>query len=355
MNLQTIMTAAFGFAAAITSAGFAQPVNDECFLPEPIYGFGSYDFSTVDATTDGEPVAACLFFGQDQIYKDIWYRWTCDDSTLIQISLCGASYDTKIAVYAGYPKGGCPDSMDVIACNDDSCSLQSVVTFAGESGAVYAIRIGSYGTPTSGGSTGTGTMTIGSGFLADVTDPNTGQRYALATSTTWNNAEALAQLVGGHLASIHSAEENEFIHQTFGNFNGQDRRLWIGFTDQNSEGEWYWSDGSAVDYTNWNPGEPNNANNVEHFAEMLGSNGAWNDLNDAGAGFVHLAVIELGGGGGGPGDGPGDIDGDGFVGGVDLGIVLADWGSRGSGDVDGSGVVDGIDLGIVLAGWGPCP
>ena len=260
-----------------------------------------------------------------------------------------------MAIYDGYPKGGCPDPAAVIACNDDSCGLRSVVTFFADAGVVYAIRLGGYGTPASGGVTGTGTMVIESGFLADVTDPSSGQRYVLVPATTWTGAEALAQSIGGHLASIGSFEENDFILKNFGNFDGQDRRLWIGFNDVAVEGDWQWSDGTPVTFTNWNSGEPNNSSGIEHYAEMLGSSGAWNDISDSGSGFPHLAVIELGEGGGGPGGCISDLDGDGFTSGIDLGIVLAEWGGPGKADLDNDGIVGGVDLGIVLAGWGPCP
>ena len=353
MRAHHLVTSAL--AAVLASSAFAQPANDSCFAPEPISGFGSIFFSTMDADTDGEPSPSCLFFGQEQIYRDIWYRWTPDESGLVRISLCESDYDTKLAIYDGYHKGGCPDPAAVIACNDDSCGLRSVVTFFADAGVVYAIRLGGYGTPASGGVTGTGTMVIESGFLADVTDPSSGQRYVLVPATTWTGAEALAQSIGGHLASIGSFEENDFILKNFGNFDGEDRRLWIGFNDQDVEGDWQWSDSSKVTFTNWNSGEPNNSSGIEHYAEMLGSSGAWNDISDSGSGFPHLAVIELGEGGGGPGGCISDLDGDGFTSGIDLGIVLAEWGGPGKADLDNDGIVGGVDLGIVLAGWGPCP
>jgi len=43
--------------------------------------------------------------------------------------------------------------------------------------------------------------------------------------------------------------------------------LWIGFTDQASEGTWEWISGEAVTYTNWASGEPNDANG-EDYAVM---------------------------------------------------------------------------------------
>jgi hypothetical protein len=54
---------------------------------------------------------------------------------------------------------------------------------------------------------------------------------------------------------------------------------------------------------------------------------------------------------------PGDLLEDGFVNGVDLGMLLGSWGpcKRGcQADLNGDGSVDGADLGALLNGWGPC-
>jgi len=51
-----------------------------------------------------------------------------------------------------------------------------------------------------------------------------------------------------------------------------------------------------------------------------------------------------------------DLDGDGEVGGADLGVLLAAWGTGDQlPDLDESGIVDGADLGVLLAAWGSCP
>lgn len=52
---------------------------------------------------------------------------------------------------------------------------------------------------------------------------------------------------------------------------------------------------------------------------------------------------------------PADLDGDGVVGGADLAVLLAAWGTAGPGDFDGSGSVDGADLAVLLGAWGACP
>lgn len=56
---------------------------------------------------------------------------------------------------------------------------------------------------------------------------------------------------------------------------------------------------------------------------------------------------------------PGDVDRSGAVNGVDLAVVLTNWGIPSpkypGADVNDDGVVDGTDLATVLAGWGACP
>jgi len=59
---------------------------------------------------------------------------------------------------------------------------------------------------------------------------------------TWSRAEGYCNELGGHLASVHSSEENDFI---FGLVDKQ--KVWIGANDLNTEGFWVWSDGSAFD------------------------------------------------------------------------------------------------------------
>jgi len=56
----------------------------------------------------------------------------------------------------------------------------------------------------------------------------------------------------------------------------------------------------------------------------------------------------------GPSGSPADFNGDGEIGGPDLGVLLAAWGSPGA-DLDGDGTTGSPDLGILLAAWGPAP
>ena len=49
-----------------------------------------------------------------------------------------------------------------------------------------------------------------------------------------------------------------------------------GFTDRRDEGNFEWTDGSCVDFTNWRPNEPNNLGNEDCTHAYVG--GIWNDL-----------------------------------------------------------------------------
>lgn len=135
------------------------PANDECAAATAISGTGLFPFSNAAATTSaqGQTNANCNFFSQLGIAHDVWYTWTAPSSHgIATIETCSqTSVDTKIAVYAG---AGCP-VVAPVACNDDTCSLQSRVQFGFTPGAVYTIQLGTY--VTSSGGTGNMNITVG--------------------------------------------------------------------------------------------------------------------------------------------------------------------------------------------------
>lgn len=110
-----------------------------------------------------------------------------------------------------------------------------------------------------------------------------GHFYGVTTSKgTWDAAEAEAVAVGGHLVSIDSAAENEFVRLLCPpNPSAPGNACWIGLSRPDG-GAWRWSDGSPVTYTNWGPGEPNNARGNEFWVWIYGphSNNAGGDWND---------------------------------------------------------------------------
>ncbi|XP_026103521.1 galactose-specific lectin nattectin [Carassius auratus] len=91
---------------------------------------------------------------------------------------------------------------------------------------------------------------------------------------SWSDAEAMCLTYGGNLASVHSTLEYTFIKRMISSSNS----YWIGGSDAVSEGKWFWSDGSQMDFKLWNPKEPNNLQSNEHCIQMnFGAAGNWND------------------------------------------------------------------------------
>ncbi|XP_037680424.1 low affinity immunoglobulin epsilon Fc receptor [Choloepus didactylus] len=88
---------------------------------------------------------------------------------------------------------------------------------------------------------------------------------------TWIEARYTCEDLQGRLVSIHSLEEQAFLTK-----HADMKGSWIGLRDLNVEGEFIWMDGSPVDYSNWQLGEPNNQAQGEDCVMMLGS-GKWND------------------------------------------------------------------------------
>ncbi|CAJ0923540.1 unnamed protein product, partial [Mesorhabditis belari] len=73
---------------------------------------------------------------------------------------------------------------------------------------------------------------------------------------TFDEAEAYCASRKGHLVSIHSQEENDFVWKLAKNFPAN-RSFWIGLKRNPDKGNAFeWTDGSSVDFTNWMVGEP---------------------------------------------------------------------------------------------------
>jgi parallel beta-helix repeat protein len=106
------------------------------------------------------------------------------------------------------------------------------------------------------------------------------QFYDQVFDLSWDDAKILCELNGGHLVTISSQEENDFV-----NMLAEWNVIWIGFTDERIEGTWEWITNESVTYTNWYPYEPNDAGG-EDYAEM-NSDGGWNDIgSDSSLPFV---------------------------------------------------------------------
>ena len=95
------------------------------------------------------------------------------------------------------------------------------------------------------------------------------------THMWWPAAAAHCQALGGHLATITGAEENQFVFDHLVATSDADAH-WLGATDRLQEGSWRWTTGEAWTHSGWGPGEPNSCGGDEDYLWMW-SNGLWND------------------------------------------------------------------------------
>ncbi|MFO0833918.1 MAG: GC-type dockerin domain-anchored protein [Phycisphaerales bacterium] len=108
-------------------------------------------------------------------------------------------------------------------------------------------------------------------------------QYYLTSLTSWASAEALAVSMGGHLVTIETQAENDWLGTTFQplltTYTGGP---WIGLHGGGgASGTWSWVSGSSSTFRFWDADEPNNLcgnETVVHFHWGAGS--AWNDIAD---------------------------------------------------------------------------
>ncbi|XP_075900243.1 uncharacterized protein LOC142900094 [Nelusetta ayraudi] len=76
------------------------------------------------------------------------------------------------------------------------------------------------------------------------------------TSKSWSGSKDDCSSKGGHLAIITTAEEQSFVWNLLprGHWNA----FWFGITDQDTEDQWTWVDGTPLVGGFWEVGEPNN-------------------------------------------------------------------------------------------------
>ena len=127
--------------------------NDDCADATSVVP-GTYDFSTLGATTDGpdQPGSPCDQFEESNVNNDVWFEYTATCDGAATFSTCGtADFDTRIAVYPG---GQCPPSAEsLIVCNDDfgDCAgFTSQLEWLVTEGSTYLLRIGGYDSSESG-------------------------------------------------------------------------------------------------------------------------------------------------------------------------------------------------------------
>lgn len=261
---------------ALATAAFARAQGaDTCANAQVIAAPGVFAFDTSSATTDGAANAPCAPAGQ--IENDVWWSWFSPTTDAYDFSVCGASFDTVLAVY----DGSCAGPLEV--CDDDGCGSASKLVVDAFGGHTYALRLGSK----SAAVRGTGTLSITLRPLPAVqrtlVDPATGHVYHQLAGSSWRDARRKAVSLGAELARIDDALEQDWITANFHVFQSAPIDLWIGLDDSANEGAFTWSNGQAPAFTFWSAGEPDDgAGSGEDFVALRADDALahWIDLPD---------------------------------------------------------------------------
>ena len=124
-----------------------------------------------------------------------------------------------------------------------------------------------------------------------VVNPTNGHAYKSIHSDSWDDANSQAVAEDAHLVAINDAAEQKWLSEIFGS-----RPYWIGLTDFAKEGEWSWTSGEPVTYTNWTLHEPMDADSGEEDYVFMGHapNSEWSDISTEGMTwqFIQMAIIE---------------------------------------------------------------
>jgi len=94
----------------------------------------------------------------------------------------------------------------------------------------------------------------------------------------WVEAEAFCRALGGHLATMTTPEENDFVH-SFMRGNGF-TTAYFGLEDEERDHTWEWVTGEPVEYLNWDSGEPSYSPRERYgmyFYKHI--QGTWNDAH----------------------------------------------------------------------------
>lgn len=112
-----------------------------------------------------------------------------------------------------------------------------------------------------------------------------GNEYVVVSlpGATWDQARAdlAALLPGHHLATITSQAEHDFVSSLLGGW-----EWWLGghqvpITEPVANAGWTWITGEPWVYTNWVPGEPNDAGVPGREQHLAWDRGGWNDEGSA--------------------------------------------------------------------------
>jgi hypothetical protein len=342
----------------ITEGAPVGPPNDDC-VNAAVASVGDTPFDTTNSTTDGpNPTdASCGAFGAG-FFNDVWFSFTAPTTESYVFSLCSATWDTRIDIYAACPAG--PEVP--LACNDDSpaCGLASECTLACTSGTTYTIRIGGYGAA----NFGSGNLNItasggggGGGSGLSCADP----LPLVVGDNAFNRAGATVDLNYTGYCDMGPFGTDTNFNCVFFTFTPTESGHYIFSTCNLATHDTRLSLQTSCDPTSVVACNDDGAGCASYTSIMEADLvcdqayyvmvGGYVETTPLGAGTLNVSVT------GGSPCAPacaGDFNNDGVRDGLDMTVILSGWGTP-AGDINGDGTTDGLDMTVVLSGWGPCP
>ncbi|XP_072118113.1 CD302 antigen isoform X1 [Mobula birostris] len=98
------------------------------------------------------------------------------------------------------------------------------------------------------------------------------------TGYEMEEAQEYCKDIGANIVSVLSATENKFIVDQLKK-NMQSKTIWLGMIFDTDSDTFIWFDQSAVNYSNWDPGEPTEESNIDTCAVMGIESGKWKTVN----------------------------------------------------------------------------
>ena len=334
------------------------PPNDNC-ADATVAIVGNNPFDTNGSTTDGpNPTdVSCGAFGTS-FFNDVWFTFTAPTTGNFLVSLCSATWDTRLDIYDGC--GG-----TIVVCNDDAdsgaCGLASEVTLAATAGTSYRIRIGGYGAANFG---------VGDMVISDAGGGGGGGGAGLTCAesvvlpmgaTAFSRAGATIDLDYTGLCDMGAFGTEINYNCIFYKFTPTQAGLYTFSTCNNANHDTRLSaqtscDPSSVIACN------DDGTGCTGFSSILDVTlscgieytialGGYSATTATGTGTLTVTVAS-----------PvncspvcvGDFNNDQVRNASDLAYVLSAWGTPG-GDCNNDGLTNGADLAYLFSGWGNCP
>ena len=245
------------------------PPNDDCESAQLVTA-GLVQGDTSLATWSGIK-GYCSFV----IDKDVWYQWVAPAQGALEVWLLEGG---PSVIGSACTAASC--TSQYLLCADTYCykAYGDPAFVAVEAGQVIKLVVGNVE-----GLTG-GPFTLALEFTPAeppwvFVNPLNGHSYTLTPKPlTWHEAQAWASSVQGHLVTLGDFFEKYWLGQQFSNWGWGE--VWIGLTDEESEGDFQWVTGEPLVDPDWAPGEPDDGcfSLGEDYVGMLPANGKWRDF-----------------------------------------------------------------------------